>query len=87
MEGSQGFSYESLFAKNAPVGVSSTWRRPKYDFAVAYPDPDTLPLEGLADALKTALEREGRDLAYYPWALVCCPCDSWWLKSWPGIAT
>ena len=32
----------------------------------AYPDPDTLPLDGLADALRTALEREGRDLAYYP---------------------
>lgn len=60
------FSYEALFAKNAPVGVRSTWPRPKYDFAVAYPDPDTLPLEGLADALKTALARDGRDLAYYP---------------------
>ena len=65
MEG-PSFSYETLFAKNAPVGVRSTFRHPKYDFAVAYPDPDTLPLEGLADALKTALEREGRDLAYYP---------------------
>ena len=66
MEGSRDFSYETLFAKNAPVGARSTFRHPKYDFAVAYPDPDTLPLEGLSDALKTALEREGRDLAYYP---------------------
>ena len=66
MEGSQAFSYETLFAKNAPAGVMRTWRHPKYDFAVAYPDPDTLPLEGLADALKTSLDREGRDLAYYP---------------------
>ena len=30
------------------------------------PTPDTLPLDGLADALRVALEREGRDLAYYP---------------------
>ena len=48
------------------MGVRSTFPRPKYDFAVAYPDPETLPLEGLAQALKVALEREGTDLAYYP---------------------
>ena len=66
MAGPTRFNYEGLFAKNAPIGVRTTWPRPKYDFAVAYPDPDTLPLEGLAEALKTALEREGRDLAYYP---------------------
>ena len=41
-------------------------RNAKYDFAVAYPDPETLPLEGLVDSLKTALDREGRGLAYYP---------------------
>ncbi len=60
------FSYEGLFAKNAPVGVKTSFRRPKYDFAVAYPDPDTLPLEGLANAMRTALERDGKELAYYP---------------------
>mgnify|MGYP001350997807 CR=1 FL=1 len=66
MVDSPRFSYESLFAKNAPVGAKTTFRRPKYDFAVAYPNPDTLPLEGLADAVKAVLVREGRDLAYYP---------------------
>ena len=60
------FAYERLFARNAPVGAKTTFRRPKYDFAVAYPDPSTLPLDGLADALKAALAREGEDLAYYP---------------------
>ncbi|PKB73688.1 MAG: hypothetical protein BZY75_00535 [SAR202 cluster bacterium Io17-Chloro-G7] len=60
------FSYEGLFAKNAPVGAKTSFRRPKYDFAVAYPDPDTLPLEGLANAMRTALERDGKELAYYP---------------------
>ena len=60
------FSYQGLFAKNAPVSTRGGNRNAKYDFAVAYPDPDSLPLEGLVDALKTALDREGRDLAYYP---------------------
>ena len=45
MSDANRFNYEGLFAKNAPVGAKTTFRRPKYDFAVAYPDPDTLPLE------------------------------------------
>jgi 2-aminoadipate transaminase len=62
------FNYDDLFAQRAPITRRGENRNAKYDFAVAYPDPDTLPLEGLADALRTALEREGRDLAYYPMA-------------------
>jgi 2-aminoadipate transaminase len=60
------FSYEGLFAERAPITTRGANRHAKYDFAVAYPDPDTLPLTGLVDALSAALEREGRDLAYYP---------------------
>ncbi len=60
------FNYDGLFADNAPVTTRAANRHARYDFAVAYPDPDTLPLDGLADALRVALEREGRDLAYYP---------------------
>jgi 2-aminoadipate transaminase len=66
MAGSQPFRYEGLFARNAPVSIRGANRNAKYDFAVAYPDPDSLPLDGLVEALKVALEREGRDLAYYP---------------------
>jgi len=66
MAGPQPFGYKELFAKNAPATARGTTRHAKYDFAVAYPDPDTLPLVGLIGALKVALEREGRDLAYYP---------------------
>ncbi len=62
----QPFDYQSLFSKASKVGARSTFPRPKYDFAVAYPDPNTLPLEGLAQALKDSLEREGAELAYYP---------------------
>ena len=60
------FNYDSLFAANAPITTRGANRNAKYDFAVAYPDPDTLPLEGLVESLRVALEREGRDLAYYP---------------------
>jgi 2-aminoadipate transaminase len=62
----QSFNYEGLFAANAPVTTRPANRNAKYDFAVAYPDPETLPLEGLLSSLKVALDREGRDLAYYP---------------------
>jgi 2-aminoadipate transaminase len=66
MTAPQRFSYEGLFSAHAPVSVRGGNRNARYDFAVAYPDPDTLPLDGLVEALKTALDREGRDLAYYP---------------------
>jgi 2-aminoadipate transaminase len=66
MAGSQPFSYEGLFARNAPITTRGPNRNARYDFAVAYPDPESLPLDGLLEALKVALAREGRDLAYYP---------------------
>ena len=55
------FNYDDLFAAHAPITTRGVSRNAKYDFAVAYPDPDTLPLDGLVDALRVALEREGRD--------------------------
>ncbi|MCH8225874.1 MAG: PLP-dependent aminotransferase family protein [Chloroflexi bacterium] len=68
MADSTRFSYDALFARNSQATATSPARRVKYDFAVAFPDPETLPLDGLVDALKTALDREGKDLAYYPMA-------------------
>ena len=59
------FSYEGLFAAGVPEVPPGKTRHARYDFAVAYPDPDTLPLDGLADAVRSVLAREGRDLAYY----------------------
>ncbi len=60
------FSFTSLLANHAAdakaLGMA---KRGKYDFAVAYPDPATLPLDGLVDGLKQALAEEGRDLALY----------------------
>jgi len=62
------FSYKGLFAKSAPEAgrPRAAPRRGKYDFAVAYPDPASLPIDGLVESLKSALEAEGRDLAVYP---------------------
>lgn len=66
MTTTKGFSYESLFAYGAaaPQALSRP-HRATYDFAVAYPDPESLPLDGLMDGLKEALAAEGRDLALY----------------------
>ena len=61
------FSYDALLSKAAaaPVAIGSRPRRGKYDFAVAYPDPASLPLDELMDALAQALAEEGGDLAIY----------------------
>ena len=60
------FSYQKLFSHAAaeprPLGAA---RRGKYDFAVAYPDPASLPLDDLVSSLQQALSEEGRDLAVY----------------------
>ena len=51
---SQGneFKYDTLFAKSAPKQPprAATVSRAKYDFAVAYPDPESLPLEELVES-------------------------------------
>ena len=66
MATSSQFNYDGLYSQVSVPVVRGENRHAKYDFAVAYPDPDTLPLEGLADSLRVALEREGKDLALYP---------------------
>ena len=66
MTPSHTFSYQNLFAKSAPAPKSlGMARRGKYDFAVAYPDPASIPTGGLLAALQEALAAEGGDLALY----------------------
>ena len=66
MSKSSTFSYQKLFSKAAAEPFpGGTPRRGKYDFAVAYPDPVSLPYQGLVSSLQTALGEEGRDLAIY----------------------
>ena len=61
------FSFESLFSKHAPQGGPrvAAVKRGKYDFAVAYPDPKSIPFDGLVEGLQQALADEGEDLAIY----------------------
>ena len=37
------FNYDNLFAERAPITRRGENRNARYDFAVAYPDPETLP--------------------------------------------
>lgn len=67
MSDAKPFRYSALLSKQAadPVKAGPRPRRGKYDFAVAYPDPASLPLEELTDGLAQALAEEGRELAIY----------------------
>lgn len=60
------FNFESYFSKSSIEAEIPKTLHAKYDFAVAYPPPETIPLDGLLDGLKEGLLREGKDLAYYP---------------------
>jgi 2-aminoadipate transaminase len=59
------FSFDGLFSQKSKNSTPTVHAHAKYDFAVAYPDPESLPLSQLVDSLKSALDREGTDLAYY----------------------
>lgn len=60
------FSFSGLYARQAAEPKSLGWgKRGRYDFAVAYPDPGSLPLDGLLDGLRQAMAEEGGDLALY----------------------
>ena len=67
MAGDSTFNYDGLFAKSAPEPRQRVAaRRAKYDFLVAYPDPESLPLDELVESLRGALQEEGKGLAVYP---------------------
>jgi len=59
------FSYEGKFSARSKETAVSHPRHATYDFAVAYPPPETVPFDGLIEGLKKGLEREGHDLVYY----------------------
>ena len=64
------FDYTGLFTENSDDTELSVVEHAKYDFAVAYPAPETLPMDGLVNALQTAIDSRGdeinREMAYYP---------------------
>ena len=57
------FNYDILFSANSLDSPPGSVRHSKYDFAVAYPDPENLPLEELIESVRKGFEREGKDLA------------------------
>lgn len=60
------FSFVELFSDNAaPARVITKTKQGKYDFAVAYPDPGSMPLDGLLEGLREGLAEDGGDLALY----------------------
>ena len=59
--------FKDIFADNIPLrGRVTRARRGKYDFAVAYPDPVSLPHNDIVRCLEEALSETGDDLAVYP---------------------
>ena len=82
MTAGDGFSFEGIISGRAPAPrPGAAVKRAKYDFAVAYPDPDSLPLDDLATSLRSALDEEGRDLAVYPTCRATRPSASTWPTS------
>ena len=74
-----GFDEDSLAHAGPGAGPVSLSAHPeaRYDFGVAYPDPDSLPLAQLVECLADELQREGRSLAHYPHPLGYPPLREW----------
>ncbi len=64
------FNYDDLFSENSNDTPLRVVTHAEYDFAVAYPAPETLPIDGLTTALQVMLDARAdemaRNLAYYP---------------------
>ena len=60
------FNFKNFYSSDSKEQDVKKPVHAKYDFAVAYPAPETIPLEGLLKGLKQGLDREGKDMAYYP---------------------
>ena len=60
------FDYLPLLSKVAPAEPRVAVKRARYDFAVAYPDPTSIPVEGLWQGLRDRIREDGKGLALYP---------------------
>ena len=64
------FSYEGLFSERSQDTPINVVKHAEFDFAVAYPAPETSPMDGLVQALQMTMDARGdevaRDMAYYP---------------------
>ena len=62
-------NYENLFSSRMPAPVKThpgLQADTKYVFSVTYANPQTLPADGLSDALRAAMRTQAPDLAKYP---------------------
>ena len=66
MSGAQLFSFDGLFAESTPEPRPRSTGPYKYEFGIAYADPDSIPTDGLLEAIGQGLKEDGRDLARYP---------------------
>ncbi len=70
MATSTRFSYEGLFSERSQDNPMGGVAHAEYDFAVAYPAPETSPMDGLISALQTTMDARGDEvaqhMAYYP---------------------
>jgi 2-aminoadipate transaminase len=58
------YIYEKLFSSSAPQ-IEPPATPAKYNFIGGHNDPQSIPIDGLADAAATVLKREGHRLAMY----------------------
>ena len=71
--------WDDLLARSVPSEPVARTAHPTalYDFGVAYPDPDSLPLDELVECLREELAVAGRSLAHYPHPLGYPPLREW----------
>lgn len=61
------FNFTNLISQSVPnLAPPGEHIKPIYDFGVAYPDPESIPIPELIHSFSTALEEEGQNLALYP---------------------
>ena len=62
----QLFKFDGLFAESTPEPRPRSTKPNKYEFGIAYGVPETIPLDGLREAISKGLKEDGRGLAKYP---------------------
>ena len=64
------FSFENLWSEKSTDATRKLVNHAEYDFAVAYPPPEAIPMDGLIDGLKTIVDAKSdevaRNMSYYP---------------------
>ena len=64
------FSFENLWSEKSTDTPRKLVNHAEYDFAVAYPPPEAIPMEVLIDGLKTIVDAKSdevaRNMSYYP---------------------